>query len=84
MGDWKAARDESQNLKLPEAFEQQIKETARTMQVRFILLWWKDVDFLAELWEIPFERTGRRWWAQQLLVATSAWSVFVAIEGMFS
>ena len=46
--------------------------------------WRKDVSLLSEFWEIPFETTGRRWWAQQLVVATGAWSVYVAVEGMSS
>lgn len=43
--------------------------------------WWKDTNLLQDAWEIVIDRSRRYWWAEQHLLGTASWAMFVGIEG---
>ncbi|CAF9931090.1 MAG: hypothetical protein GOMPHAMPRED_005825 [Gomphillus americanus] len=47
----------------------------------FLGRWFHDTDLTGEFWEIAMEKTRRRWWTNQLLVSTAAWSSYVSVQG---
>lgn len=44
--------------------------------------WLSDVKLFQDVWGAVVESPQRWWWSQQIFLATAAWSVFLAAEGL--
>ena len=43
--------------------------------------WLRDTKLFREAWEAVLDGSIRFWWSQQIFIVTTAWSVFLGIEG---
>lgn len=46
--------------------------------------WLKETSLFRDAWETVTEESKRFWWSQQILLITTAWSVYLGIEGRIS